>query len=90
MGALSKVCNTFLVASLFFSFFLHPGNIAPLKGHLKNLQSLWFALAFTSIGLETNFRDLINKESRKPVYAFLIAQGFNVLVTLGVAYVLFG
>ena len=46
-------------------------------------------LAFTSIGLETNFRDLINKESRRPIYAFLTAQGFNVLVTLAIAYFLF-
>ncbi|RYY33425.1 MAG: putative sulfate exporter family transporter [Sphingobacteriaceae bacterium] len=79
----------FIAASILFSFFLSADAIAPVKAPLKNLQGLWFALAFTSIGLETNFRDLVNKESRKPVYAFLVAQGFNVVVTLGIAYLLF-
>ncbi|RVU01044.1 putative sulfate exporter family transporter [Mucilaginibacter limnophilus] len=79
----------FIAASVLFSFFLSADAIAPVKAPLKNLQGLWFALAFTSIGLETNFRDLVNKESRKPIYAFLVAQGFNVVVTLAIAYVLF-
>jgi len=79
----------FIAASVLFSFLLNAGQIIAVKGHLKNLQSLWFALAFTSIGLETNFGDLINKESRKPVYAFLIAQTFNVLITLAIASLLF-
>jgi uncharacterized integral membrane protein (TIGR00698 family) len=79
----------FIAASLIFSFFLSPEIIAPVKGPLKSLQGVWFALAFTSIGLETNFKDLIGAESRKPVYAFLIAQSFNVVVTLVVAYFLF-
>ncbi len=80
----------FIGASLLFSFLLSPEQTAPVKDTLKNLQGLWFALAFTSIGLETNFRELFAKNSRRPFYAFLIAQGFNILVTLAVAYVLFG
>lgn len=79
----------FILASLVFSFFVSPATVATLKGPLKSLQGLWFALAFTSIGLETNFKDLIGTESRKPVYAFLIAQSFNVVVTLVLAYLLF-
>jgi uncharacterized integral membrane protein (TIGR00698 family) len=79
----------FVAASVLFSFFLSPALAASVKAPLKNLQGLWFALAFTSIGLETNFRDLFGKENKKPVYAFLIAQGFNILVTLAVASVLF-
>jgi hypothetical protein len=46
-------------------------------------------LAFTSIGLETNFADLFTKQSKKPFYAFLIAQVFNVIVTLIIALILF-
>jgi len=80
----------FIGASLLFSFLLTPEQTAPVKDSLKNLQGLWFALAFTSIGLETNFRELFAKNSRRPFYAFLIAQGFNILVTLGVASLLFG
>jgi uncharacterized integral membrane protein (TIGR00698 family) len=79
----------FLAASLLFSFVLSPELSASVKGSLKNLQGLWFALAFTSIGLETNFADLFNKQSKKPFYAFLIAQGFNVIVTLIIALILF-
>ncbi|MEC5146464.1 putative sulfate exporter family transporter [Chitinophaga sp. 212800010-3] len=79
----------FIIASLVFSFLLSPATIEPVKAPLKSLQGLWFALAFTSIGLETNFKDLIGAESRKPVYAFLIAQTFNVLITLVIAFLLF-
>jgi uncharacterized integral membrane protein (TIGR00698 family) len=79
----------FMIASLVFSFFLDSGARAAVKAPLKNLQGLWFALAFTCIGLETNFKDLASVESRKPVYAFLIAQTFNVLITLVLAYLLF-
>jgi len=80
----------FAGASLLFSFFVSPEVQGAVKGSLKNLQSLWFALAFTSIGLETKFSDLFNKNSRKPLYAFLIAQSFNIVITLIVAFFLFG
>ncbi len=80
----------FVGASLVFSFLLSPETSGLVKGSLRNLQGLWFALAFTSIGLETNFADLFNKQSKKPFYAFLIAQTFNVFVTLIIAMLLFG
>jgi uncharacterized integral membrane protein (TIGR00698 family) len=80
----------FVGASLLFSFVLSPQVTADVKGSLKSLQGLWFALAFTSIGLETRFSELFNKETKKPFYAFLIAQGFNVVITLIVAFILFG
>ena len=79
----------FVGASLLFSFFLHPDLVSQVKGSLKSIQTLWFVLAFTSIGLETRFSDLFNSSNKKPLYAFVIAQGFNILVTLVVAYVLF-
>ncbi len=80
----------FIGASLLFSFVVPAEATAGVKEGFKNLQGLWFALAFTSIGLETNFRDLFAKNSRKPFYAFLIAQGFNIVVTLVIALFLFG
>jgi uncharacterized integral membrane protein (TIGR00698 family) len=80
----------FIAASIIFSFFVPAEVNAAVKGSLKNLQGLWFALAFTSIGLETNFKDLFGKNSKKPFYAFLIAQAFNVIVTLIIAFLLFG
>ncbi|MFC0515547.1 YeiH family protein [Mucilaginibacter angelicae] len=79
----------FIGASLLFSFFLSPVAAATVKDSLKNLQGLWFALAFTSIGLETNFADLFNENSKKPLYAFLIAQTFNIFITLAIAFILF-
>jgi uncharacterized integral membrane protein (TIGR00698 family) len=79
----------FIAASLLFSFVISSETIETVKGGFKSLQGLWFALAFTSIGLETKFADLFSKEGKKPLYAFLIAQLFNVFVTLAVAYVLF-
>ena len=79
----------FIAASLLFSFVIPSETIDSVKGGFKALQGLWFALAFTSIGLETKFSDLFSKEGKKPLYAFLIAQLFNVFVTLAVAYLLF-
>ena len=80
----------FIMASIVFSFFLTSEVRDGVKDSLKNLQGIWFALAFTSIGLETNFKDLLQNNSRKPLYVFLIAQLFNVIVTLIIAFLLFG
>ncbi|MDZ4709314.1 MAG: putative sulfate exporter family transporter [Saprospiraceae bacterium] len=79
----------FLAASILFSFFVTTDTMDSVKGGLKFLQGLWFALAFTSIGLETKFSDLFKLQGKKPLYAFLIAQLFNIIVTLGIAYMLF-
>jgi uncharacterized integral membrane protein (TIGR00698 family) len=80
----------FVFASLLFSFVVSPETVSEVKGSLKSLQGLWFALAFTSIGLETNFKDLFGQQNKKPLYAFVIAQTFNVVVTLVIAMLLFG
>lgn len=80
----------FIVASLVFSFLITPEVRDEVKDSLKNLQGIWFALAFTSIGLETNFKDLLSNNSKKPLYAFLLAQFFNVIITLIIAFLLFG
>ena len=79
----------FIAASLLFSFFLSAEAVAGAKDGLKNIQTLWFVLAFTSIGLETKFSDIFNSDSRKPLVAFLTAQLFNIIITLIIAYFLF-
>lgn len=79
----------FIAASIVFSFFVAPETRDAVKDSLKNLQGLWFALAFTSIGLETNFKDLLQNNSKKPLIAFLIAQLFNIIITLIIAFLLF-
>jgi len=80
----------FVFVSLMFSFVVSPETTASIKDSLKSVQGLWFAIAFTSIGLETNFKDLFKQDNKKPLYAFLIAQTFNIIVTLVLAIALFG
>jgi uncharacterized integral membrane protein (TIGR00698 family) len=80
----------FIIASLVFSFLLPAGEAKEISGVLKKAQGLWFALGFTSIGLETNFKALFNGENRRATLAFLGAQTFNVIITLIVAYFIFG
>jgi len=79
----------FVFTSVLFSFFINPELVSNTKESLKSIQGLWFAMAFTSIGLETNFKDIFTLNNKKPLYAFLIAQTFNVIITLVIAYILF-
>lgn len=80
----------FVAASLLFSFGLPQEIIGGVKESLKSIQTLWFVLAFTSIGLETKFSELFNSGSKRPLIGFLSAQTFNILITLLIAYILFG
>lgn len=77
-----------MVASFLFSFLL-PESAQAVKGSLKGIQTFWFAMAFTCIGLETRFSDIFSAGSGRPALVFLVAQLFNVLFTLGVAWVVF-
>jgi hypothetical protein len=54
------------------------------------LRTVWFALAFTSIGLETRFTELLGMEGGRPALAFLAAQTVNLIWTLLLAFLLFG
>ena len=80
----------FIIASFVFSFILSDGTIKDTKGVLTGLRTLWFALAFTSIGLETRVKDLVTIGGGRPALAFIGAQTFNVIWTLILAYILFG
>ena len=80
----------FMAASLLFSFVVGDDLVSQTKGLMKELRGWWFALAFVCIGLETHFSTLISMEEGRPAYAFLIAQGMNVIWTLIVAWLLFG
>ncbi|MCL0037507.1 YeiH family protein [Thermodesulfovibrionales bacterium] len=54
------------------------------------LRGWFFALAFISIGLATNFRELaVHLKGGKPVILYVTGQTFNLLLTLVVAYVMF-
>lgn len=80
----------FMAASLLFSFVINAETIENIKGPLRSMQQTWFAIAFTCIGLETRLKDLFSFDNRKPLYAFLLAQLFNIVFTLIVAILLFG
>ncbi len=79
----------FMAASMLFSFGIGGELREMTSAGIKSVQTLWFVLAFTSIGLETRFSDLFNADNKRPLYAFTIAQTFNIFVTLIVAYLLF-
>ncbi|MCW5965491.1 MAG: putative sulfate exporter family transporter, partial [Bryobacterales bacterium] len=80
----------FMVASLVFSFLLGEGIIGDTKKVVSGLRTMWFSLAFVCIGLETNFREFLRMEEGRPFFAFLAAQGFNLLWTFLLAWLVFG
>ena len=56
----------------------------------KTLQGWFFCLAFVSIGLATNFRELGKYlKGGKPLILYICGQSFNLFLTLVVAYIMF-
>jgi uncharacterized integral membrane protein (TIGR00698 family) len=80
----------FLVASIAFSFLVAGPTVASTKSLVTGLRTALFAMAFVSIGLETNLGRLVTTGGGRPAIAFLGGQAFNVAITLVVAYLLFG
>jgi len=80
----------FVAASLLFSFVFTPELVKQTSGALGSLRTLWFALAFVSIGLEARVSDLLTLDDGRPLVSFLLAQGFNVIWTLVLAWLIFG
>ena len=80
----------FIVAYLMFSFLVDAATVTSTKSLVAGLRTWWFALAFTSIGLETKFTDLLSMEGGRPLVVFLGAQSANLVWTLLLAYLIFG
>ncbi len=80
----------FMVASLVFSFLLGDSIIGDTKKVVSGLRTMWFSIAFVCIGLETNFREFLRMEEGRPFFAFLGAQGFNLVWTYLLAWLVFG
>ena len=80
----------FIAASLIFSFLIPAATGKQVSGMLNSLRTVWFALAFVSIGLEAKFTDLFKVQQGRPAIAFIGAQLFNIIWTLIWAYLLFG
>ncbi len=94
---LPKFVIGFVAASLFFSFVLVPlmGSDAVekevIKAGTKTVRGWLFCLAFISIGLESNFRDLAKQlVGGKPIILYVVGQSFNLVLTLLAAYLAFG
>ena len=80
----------FVLASLVFSFCMEPETAKTVGAVTKGFQNTLFSIAFVCIGLETRFKEIFRKKNRKPLKVFLLAQTFNIIVTLAVAYLMFG
>ncbi len=84
----------FIGASFIVSFFLVPLLGADAVDRAidvtSDFRSWFFCLAFLSIGLESNFRQLGKQMgSGKPLILYLVGQTFNVLLTLLVVWIVF-
>lgn len=85
----------FIGASFIFSFLLLPiygeAFVEELLDTSKSYRGLLFTLAFISIGLESNFKELSSHvQNGKPIYLYIVGQSFNIVLTLFVAYLAFG
>ncbi len=85
----------FLAASLIFSFILMPtlgsDGVSDILNLTKSFRGWFFALAFVSIGLESNFKELAGQMvGGKPIILYVIGQSFNIILTLFVAWLAFG
>ncbi|MFC1937528.1 YeiH family protein [Chloroflexota bacterium] len=82
----------FIAASLIVTFVVIPiaGGDAgsAVEGICKSYRNLFFAICFVCIGLETNFKELVTVGGGRPAAAYWIAQIFNAVWTLGVAWLL--
>ncbi len=85
----------FVLASVVFSFLLMPGlgeeRVGGILNQSKVFRSWFFCLAFVSIGLESNFKDLAGQlVGGKPIVLYVIGQSFNIILTLFAAWLAFG
>ena len=86
----------FVTASIVFSL-LHsmlPGGPelvdSMIKGSTKTLRGWFFCLAFVSIGLDTNFRELLpHLKGGKPLILYVFGQSLNLCLTLFMAWLMF-
>jgi uncharacterized membrane protein YadS len=81
--------------SVLFSFVLMPAlgeaRVAGVLDLSKTLRGWFFCLAFVSIGLESNFKDLAGQlVGGKPIILYIVGQSFNVVLTLLMAWLAFG
>ncbi|MGC1272297.1 MAG: putative sulfate exporter family transporter, partial [Planctomycetaceae bacterium] len=85
----------FVAASILFSIVYATGTTGEatanaVTGSSKTLRGWFFCLAFVSIGLETNFRELAHQMSGgKPLILYICGQTLNLCLTLAMAYLMY-
>jgi len=83
----------FFAASLIASFIILPifGNdqVGAINKVLDQYKNWAFVLAFVSIGLDTNFKDIIKKtQGGKLVWLYIVGQSFNIVLTFFAVWLL--
>ena len=87
----------FLLASALFSI-LQTQDLLTLnaKGKImetamaKNFSTFFFSLSFVCIGMDTRLKDIVSRENRRILHAFLGTQVFNIIITGLIAWLMFG
>ena len=89
----------FLAASILFSIMyqIMGPNVAPvaidngiIKLVTKTFRGWFFCLAFVSIGLESNFKDLCRQMAGgRALVLYIVGQSFNLVLTLFFAWLMF-
>ncbi len=77
----------FFAASLIASFLIQPifggAAVKEINGVLDQYKNWAFVLAFTSIGLDTNFKELAKQmHGGKVLWLYIVGQVFNIALTL--------
>lgn len=90
---LPKFIIGFFAASLAASFIVLPAAgseaVTAINGVLDQYKNWAFVLAFTSIGLDTNFRELKEQfQGGKPLILYVVGQLFNIVLTFAAVYLL--
>ena len=83
----------FFVASLVASFIIQPlagaDQVKAINSVLDQYKNWAFVLAFVSIGLDTNFKDLVKQmQGGKPLWLYLVGQVFNIALTFFAVWLL--
>lgn len=87
----------FVVASAIFSILQNQGMLTLSESGkiietsvAKTFSTFFFSLSFVCIGMDTRLKDIISRENRKLLFSFISAQVFNIVVTLFIAWLMFG
>ncbi|WP_293115594.1 putative sulfate exporter family transporter [Moorena sp. SIO4G3] len=90
---LPKFILGFIAASLLVSFVFIPlmgmDTVKGILSQTKTYRGWLFCIAFLSIGLDSNFRDLGTQlQGGKPMILYLVGQSFNIVLTLAIAWLM--